>query len=189
MTIHIRNATSDDIVGAARTLAAAFDEYQWTRWSVPSYDYTKRLTELQGIFLRHALDCGLVLVDEANVSVAAFLPPYAPEPSHSHQVRIEQLLGDRLPALLAARLPQPPPGSWNLATVGVHPENWGNGAASALLSEGIRRIEESYSADIALETSDPRNVRLYARHGFEVTATTAIPSGPTVFSMLRNWHG
>ena len=38
---------------------------------------------------------------------------------------------------------------------------------------------------VALETSDLRNVRLYERHGFVVTATTAIEGGPTVYSMRR----
>lgn len=188
MTIHVRDATADEIPRAARTLAAAFDDYPWTRWSIPAVNYAEHLEELQGIYLRHAHGCGLVLVDDEQRGVAAFLPPDAPEPSEADQARIAQLLGDRLEALLTAELPQRSAGSWDLATIGVHPDSRGNGVASAILTEGLRRLDSSRAAT-SLETSDARNVTLYSRHGFTVTATTDIPNGPVVHSMLRGAAG
>lgn len=184
MTIYVRDAIADDIPIAARTLAAAFNDYPWTRWSIPAVNYAERLEELQGIYLNHALKYGLVLVDDEKSGVAALLPPDAPEPSEADQKRIAQLLEDRLDVLLTAELPQRPAGSWDLATIGVHPESWGRGIASAILTEGLRRLDSARAAT-SLETSDARNVALYARHGFNVTATTDIPNGPAVHSMLR----
>ncbi|WP_198684036.1 GNAT family N-acetyltransferase [Brachybacterium sp. YJGR34] len=184
MTIPVRDATADDLPTAARTLAAAFEDYPWTRWSVPAANHIGRLEELQGIYLRHALGCGLVLVDDALRGVAALLPPDAPEPSGADQERIADLLGDRLDALLAAALPRHPEGSWELATLGVRPNSRGGGVGSALLTEGLRRLDSS-RATVSLETSRERNLALYGRHGFTVTATTQIPGGPVVHSMLR----
>lgn len=184
----VRDATSSDLPTAARVLAGAFDEYPWTRWSIPSDGYRERLEELQRIYLGHALEHGLVLVDEGQLGVVALLAPDAPEPSAETQTRIAHLLGDRLERLITADLPPRPDGAWDLATVGVHPDAWGNGVASGLLREALRRLDE-LEQPVSLETSDPRNVTLYTRHGFEVTATTQVPDGPVVYSMTRQIAG
>lgn len=186
----VRDATPSDLPATARVLAAAFDEYPWTRWSIPADDYTERLEELQRIYLGHALEHGLVLVlvDEDQLGVVALLAPDAPEPSEETQTRITQLLGDRLERLITTELPPRPDGAWDLATVGVHPDAWGNGVASALLREALRRLDELEQL-VSLKTSDPRNVRLYSRHGFEVAATTHVPDGPVVYSMTRESSG
>lgn len=38
---------------------------------------------------------------------------------------------------------------------------------------------------VSLETSDPRNVTLYARFGFGTIAETQVPNGPKVSTMVR----
>ena len=185
MTSHARRATVADIPLAARVLARAFDEYPWTRWSIPADGYAQRLEALQDIYLRHALRCGLVLVSEDAHGVAALLPPDAPALPHEDQARIAELLGDRLAALVSAELPAAPSGSWELATLGVHPRSWGRGCGSALLAGALQEVDRSEARTVSLETSDPRNVALYERHGFGLTATTHIPDGPVVHSMVR----
>lgn len=184
MTPYILEATHSDIPQAARVLASAFEEYPWTRWTVPAEGYSKRLEALQAIFLRHALDHGIMLIEGECQGVAAFLAPGAPAPSDTDQARIADLMGDRLAALMATELPEHPAGAWELATIGVVPSRWGQGVASSLLSEGLRRLDTE-GATTVLETSDPRNVTLYSRHGFTVEATTNIPSGPVVHTMRR----
>lgn len=62
----------------------------------------------------------------------------------------------------------------------------GGGLGSAVLADALALVaKRAAGAAVSLETSDPRNVRLYERHGFAVTAHTAVPDGPDVFSMLR----
>lgn len=180
----IRNATAADIPYAAAILAAAFQDYPWTRWSIPAAHYQERLEELQGLYLYYALEHGIVLINDKNQGVAAFLPPNVPEPDTATQTRIAELLGDRIQAMLNTKIPQHPKDSWNLATIGVHPDNWGQGIASALLADGLQRLDAS-QAKVSLETSDSRNVTLYSRYDFNVTSLTQIPHGPTVYSMLR----
>ncbi len=68
--------------------------------------------------------------------------------------------------------------------MGVHPTAWRTEVASALLAEALRRLDDR-GASVSLETSDPRNVTLYSRHSFEVTATTQVPEGPVVCSITR----
>ncbi|MFI9642341.1 GNAT family N-acetyltransferase [Micromonospora sp. NPDC051925] len=186
MSAHIRRATALDLPSAARTLAVAFHEYSWTRWSVPADDYPRRLEQLQALYLGHALEHGFVLVDDDRQAVAAFLPPDAPAPGEELQARVADLHGDRLAALMAAELPSRPKGAWDLATVGVHPDRRGAGLGSAVTAAGLALVDESGDPNgIALETSDERNVRLYERLGFAVTARTTIEGGPLVYSMYR----
>lgn len=186
MTSTIRPATPGDIAQAARTLAIAFEDYPWTRWSIPADDYSARLESLQTLYCEHALSHGLLLVDESGRGAAAALPPSVPEPSESMQARVAELHGDRLDALFSAELPPSPPGTWEFATLGVRPTARGAGLGSALIDAALALIDERDPGNtVALETSDLRNVRLYERHGFSVTATTAIIDGPTVYSMRR----
>lgn len=184
----LRDALPADIPAAARTLAAAFDDYPWTRWSIPEDRHAERLEELQSIYLEHALSCGVVLVSEGVDGVAALLPPHAPAPADAVQARIVRLLGDRFETFLSVELPPRPPEAWELATLGVAPSARGRGVGSALLAEGLRRVDAA-GGSCVLETSDARNVELYSRHGFAVTETTRIPDGPVVHSMLRPGAG
>ncbi|WP_350347734.1 GNAT family N-acetyltransferase [Agromyces sp. G08B096] len=184
MTHLVRPAGPEDLDAAADVLAAAFDRYSWTRWSIPADDYSHRLKALQRLYLGHALKHGIVLVEARLRAVAAFLPPGAPAPDEPAEREIAALHGSRLAVLGALRLPAPPTEAWTLETVGVDPAHQGAGLGSAVTLAGLETAGE-HGAPVALETSDERNVRLYQRLGFETTATTFVQSGPTVYSMLR----
>jgi ribosomal protein S18 acetylase RimI-like enzyme len=180
----IRPATCSDLDSAARLLAAAFDTYSWTRWTLPDDGYAERLEEVQRLYLTHALHHGIVLVDEQVRAVAAFLPPGAPTPTEEIQQRVVELHGSRLAALSGLSLPDAPAGCWTLETVGVDPAHQGTALGTAVTAEGLAMIDQQ-GVPVALETSDERNVRLYQRLGFTTAATTSIPGGPIVYSMNR----
>lgn len=185
----IVRAGEADLDSAAHTLAVAFRSYAWTRWSIPAENYEFRLERLQRLYLGHALTHGIVLVAglgaDAVSGVTAVLPPCTPTPSEEFQTQVAELHGARLAAVAAADTPPFPDGVWNLATLGVHPEAQGNGLGSALTEAALVAVGESRTGSgVALETSDDRNVRLYERAGFHLTATTVIQDGPTVYSML-----
>lgn len=186
----IARAGNADLDAAAHILAAAFESYEWTRWSIPADDYAVRLERLQRLYLGHALEHGIVLVgglgaDDVN-GVIAVLSPSAPAPSDEIQAQLAELHGARLAVIASAETPPFPDEVWNLATLGVHPEAQGHGLGAALIGAALAEVDASrIVADTALETSDDRNVRLYERAGFTLTATTRIQDGPTVYSMLR----
>ena len=73
----LRDARPADLPAAAHTLATAFDDYSWTRWSIPEDHHAERLEELQSIYLEHALSSGIVLVSEHLDGVAALLRPHS----------------------------------------------------------------------------------------------------------------
>jgi GNAT superfamily N-acetyltransferase len=75
---------------------------------------------------------------------------------------------------------------WYLGVLGVDPEWQGRGVGSRLMQPILERADLEGLA-VTLETGQPRNLPLYARYGFEVTAELP-PVGdgaPVVWTMKR----
>lgn len=175
-----RLAKPEDLDVAAETLTAAFKDYPWTRHVIPPQEYELRLHRLQHLYLTHAKQYGIVVVTDAIEGVLALLPPDPPAPAPEVLEQILTLHGDRIDRLTQT---EGTPGAWRLETLGVHPESQGRGLATALLLFGLSTAAAHGAQRIELETSDPRNVRLYERHGFTVTSSTERPGAPPVWHM------
>jgi len=99
-----------------------------------------------------------------------------------------ELAGDRLAAqqeserLIAPHQPTEP--VWFLATVAVESERQGRGLGTAVIRPGLAEADRA-GLPAFLETADERNVRLYRRLGFEVTAEIDLPDGPRTWCMRR----
>lgn len=182
-----RLAGVDDLPTSAISLAAAFEHYPWTLHVIPEENYHQRLHDLQLLYLEYAHMHGIVAVVGNGEGVIALLPPDAPEPDPGMIDEIVRLHGDRIDRLDHADLPtDPPTGAWRLETLGVHPNSQGSGIASALLSFALTEAARRGGASVELDTSDPRNVRLYERHGFQTITHTDVGEGPPVWKMRAN---
>ena len=73
---------------------------------------------------------------------------------------------------------------WYLAILGVEPSQQGRGIGSSLLRHTLDSVDEQ-KLPAYLESSNPANVPLYQRHGFEVLDEVQIGSAPRFFPMLR----
>ena len=81
------------------------------------------------------------------------------------------------------RHPQDPP-HWYLFILGTEPAAQGRGLGSALLDQGLARVDAD-GMPAYLESSSERNLALYGRHGFEMTSEVVIPGGPRIWPMWR----
>jgi ribosomal protein S18 acetylase RimI-like enzyme len=73
---------------------------------------------------------------------------------------------------------------WYLPLIAADPAYRGGGLGSAILSHALRRCDED--GQIAyLESSNPRNISLYQRHGFEVIGEIQAGSSPVMYPMIR----
>lgn len=102
---------------------------------------------------------------------------------------VPALLGDRAPLVTAADTAvtavRPAPPYWLLAALGTRPSARGRGLAGVLVHEGLA-VVDAEGLPAVLDTSSERNVRLYERCGFAVTAEVDPPGGaPHVWVMLR----
>jgi ribosomal protein S18 acetylase RimI-like enzyme len=87
-------------------------------------------------------------------------------------------------ALLEVERAHPAEPHWYLAVLGVRPDRQGHGIGGALLEAGLARADAD-GLPCYLESSNPRNVGLYERHGFEITAEHWLPDGPVFTYMWR----
>jgi ribosomal protein S18 acetylase RimI-like enzyme len=73
---------------------------------------------------------------------------------------------------------------WYLPLLGVDPLYHGKGFGSALLQHALAKCDQD-NVYAYLESSNPRNIPLYERHGFELLGTIQFDTSPSIFPMLR----
>jgi len=73
---------------------------------------------------------------------------------------------------------------WYLPLIGVDPKYHGHGFGSALLHYTLNLCDRDNKLAY-LESSNPRNIPLYERHGFELRGTIQIGASPPISPMLR----
>lgn len=71
-----------------------------------------------------------------------------------------------------------------LMQLAVEPREQGRGLGSTLLKEGLERSTHAGRA-VWLETTNPRNLAFYERHGFVVQGRRSLPNDVTLVGMLR----
>lgn len=73
---------------------------------------------------------------------------------------------------------------WYLPMIGVDPAHQGGGLGSALMTEALKAVDRE-GMIAYLESSNPKNIPLYERHGFEVIGEIQSGSSPVLRPMLR----
>jgi ribosomal protein S18 acetylase RimI-like enzyme len=73
---------------------------------------------------------------------------------------------------------------WYLPLMGVDPSQQGKGFGSALLQQTLIQCDRDNKLAY-LESSNPRNIPLYERHGFELLGNIQVGTSPSIFPMLR----
>jgi ribosomal protein S18 acetylase RimI-like enzyme len=73
---------------------------------------------------------------------------------------------------------------WHLPMIGIHPSHQRRGYGAALLRHGLTLCDEQ-GVPAYLESSNPENIPLYQRHGFEVLGTIQVGTSPGITPMLR----
>tara|TARA_B000000437_G_scaffold170333_1_gene126524 strand:+ start:756 stop:1328 length:573 start_codon:yes stop_codon:yes gene_type:complete len=73
---------------------------------------------------------------------------------------------------------------WYLEYLGVDPNNHSQGIGTQLLKKSLNEIDALHDAAY-LESSNPRNMSLYERHGFEVVSKFQFGYGPPIHTMYR----
>jgi ribosomal protein S18 acetylase RimI-like enzyme len=74
---------------------------------------------------------------------------------------------------------------WYLAVIGVDTAYQGKGIGAQLMQGALARCDEE-GLMAYLESSNPANISLYERHGFQVVDEIQIDDGPVVTPMMRH---
>lgn len=186
----VRDATGADQGAVVDVITLAFAADPMARWSLPNPDsYLKAMPDLVRAFGARAFDCGGAhcLLDHGGA--ALWLAPGI-EPDGE---RLVGLIEEHAPAERMADLmtvfeqmdgyhPKEP--HWYLPLIGVDPVRHGQGLGSALIRHALARSDRE-GLPAYLESSNPRNISLYERLGFERLGVIQVGSSPTLVPMLR----
>ena len=77
-----------------------------------------------------------------------------------------------------------PKDAWYLEYLGVDPSKHSMGLGSLLLKKSLEKIDNLHQSAY-LESSNPKNMTLYERHGFETVSKIQFGGGPPMHTMYR----
>jgi ribosomal protein S18 acetylase RimI-like enzyme len=198
-----RLAGEADIPALARVMAAAFAEDPVTNWILRDGSPEERAALRERFFAAALASRGIpagasYFAPEAGAG-AVWIPPAMANSTTSPLAMLRMLphffafSGWRLPRLLRliqavdANHPREP--HHYLLFLGVDPAYHGQGLGSSILAATLARVDAE-GMPAYLENSNPKNTRLYERHGFRTTKEVALAKGgPHLWCMWREPHG
>ena len=188
----VRTAAVGDVPEVAAILASGFWDDPVMAWV---FDEAGRLEKLDCLF-RYGMTSRFIAGGATHVmddAAAGWLPPGPPPEGGDEGEFVTQLFGVgataeelvRLGAMSAAMdEAHPTEPHWYLAMIATRSARRGQGLGTVLLQHALEVVDQQH-LPAYLESSNPRNVTLYERHGFVVTGTIDIPSGPPLTPMWR----
>ena len=195
----IRSATVGDRAKMADSLASAFAEdplFRWMFGAGPNDTVEPKMRIFFDAFLKLDLsrDDHLVFTDEDGVGGAIWKHPNRWKMATGDIVRtmpaMVRAMGTKIPRVLGAlnaiEKVHPKEEHYYLEVLGTHQGKQSKGIGTAVITHMLDRIDAE-GMPAYLESSNPRNIPFYARHGFETTREIECGKGaPTVTAMWRN---
>ena len=171
-------------------LALAFSADPVVRWVYPEpAAFLAHFPRVADLFGGGAFDHAAAYRNDDFTAVALWLPPGVhPDeerliPHFEKTVAAEKL--DRLFSLFDQMARYHPEGPCrHLTFIAVDPARQGKGLGAALLEEGLRQCDRD-GIPAYLESTNPANLSLYRRHGFEQIGLIEAEGAPSLFPMLR----
>jgi ribosomal protein S18 acetylase RimI-like enzyme len=122
-------------------------------------------------------------------AVAMWLPPRVDVDGDAFVAMLTETVAPKLHDDVFAVVEQmddahPPFPHWYLALLGVDVAEQGRGLGGELMKSCLRIVDQDH-LPAYLDSSNPRNVSFYERHGFAVTGEAQAGACPPVISMLR----
>ena len=179
-----------DELAAIDSIVLAFAADPVTRWSWPdSHQYLTSMPQVARAFGGRAFGHDSAYRTDGYAGVALWLPPgVTPD---------DAALGDIMQRTVAASIRDdvfavfeqmakyhPSEPHWYLPLIGVDPVHQGHGHGNFLMTHALQRCD-SDRLPAYLESTNPRNISLYRRHGFEALGEIQVGSSPPLVPMLR----
>lgn len=182
--------TTTESKAAIAIVTMAFSADPAARWMYPdSNDYLQQFPRFVEAFGGKAFQHGSAHVAGDGCAAALWLPPDV-SPDEDKLLHILQTtVHDGIRADLMSVFDQmgsyyPPVPHWYLPLIGVDMPFQNRGYGAALLRHALRQCDID-RMPAYLESSNPRNISLYERHGFERIGEIQAGSSPSLYPMLR----
>lgn len=188
--IAIKTATASDQERAIAAVVLAFSADPASRWAYPDpHQYLTNFPNFVRAFGGKAFEQKTAYTDN-YAGVALWLPPGIQPDDNVLIPLLQQSIAERDQEDVFAVFEQmghyhPKQPHWYLPLIGVEPTQQGKGYGSALMQHSLRLCDHANQLAY-LESSNPANIPLYERYGFERLGTIQIGTSPSIFPMLRN---
>jgi len=186
----VKTAQSEDTQRVLNTLTLAFAADPAVRWMYPdAQQYLQYFPAFAYAFGGAAIARRTAFVSEGYSGAALWLPPDTAPDEAALTALLEKSVADRERADAFAVFEamgryHPDEPHWYLPLIGVDPARQGGGYGSAMLQHALGQCDDE-RLPAYLESTNPRNIPLYERHGFEVMGEIRIGNCPPIFPMLR----
>jgi ribosomal protein S18 acetylase RimI-like enzyme len=186
----IKTATASDEAYLIDVVVRAFAADPAARWSWPdSQQYFTHFPSFVRAVAGKAFTHGSAYYVDGYAAAALWLPPNVhPDEdkltSLAQRSVAEKIQKDFLSVFEQMGHYHPSEPHWFLPFMGVDPSQQGKGFGSALLQHTLIQCDRETKLAY-LESSNPRNIPLYKRHGFELLGTIQIGTSPSIAPMLR----
>jgi len=160
------------------------------RWSLADpLKYLEVFPSVAKAFGGNAFDNGTAYLAEDGAGAALWLPPG----SKPDEAALDRIFAENSPENIKKDLPaifeqiaryHPTEPHWYLSMIGVDPSRQGGGIGSSLMKDALEAVDRD-GVIAYLESSNPKNISLYERHGFEVIGEIQSGSSPVLRPMIR----
>ena len=174
---------------AVATMMLSFATDPFVRWFHPTAHIFNHSAEGFDAFGGGAIDHGGAYRTSNFEGVAFWYPP-GTGPDEDRLARVftelvpDEILGELFQVFEAMDQYHPEESCWYLPLIGVDPMHQGRGIGAVLMKASLARIDQE-GLPAYLESSNPRNISLYERHGFEVMGEIQHGSSPVITPMYR----
>jgi ribosomal protein S18 acetylase RimI-like enzyme len=175
---------------AFAVIVLAFAADPAARWSWPrSEDYLRNMPLLSHAFGAKSFGLGTADAIDGLAGVALWLPPGVKSDEEALGTLFERTAPASIQQDLARVFEQmanfhPHEPHWYLPLIGVDPARQGQQLGDKLMAHALARCDAD-RLPAYLESSNPRNLGFYQRHGFEILGKIQVGSSPTIVPMLR----
>ena len=186
----IKTALAQDQTGAIGVLTLAFSVDPMARWSLPDpAKYLAAFPLIAKAFGGSAFSKKTAYLANGFTGAALWLPPGAKSDEESLKRLFDENTEDSIKEDMQVIFEKmekchPAEPHWYLPMIGVDPAHQGEGIGSALMAEALKAVDRDGSIAY-LESSNPKNISLYQRHGFEVIGEIQSGNSPVLRPMLR----
>ncbi len=184
-------ASTADIDRAVAALTLAFSTDPVARWMYGGDPcaYLTRFPAFVRAFGGMAFAAGTAYWGGESNGVALWLPPGVHVDGAAVDALLEQTLAPERCAAIGAAFDEmarhhPDAPHWYLPLLGVDSAYQNRGHGTMLLEHALWQCDRDHMAAY-LESTNPRNISLYRRHGFEVLGTITVDSTCSITPMLR----
>ena len=171
-------------------LTLAFSTDPVARWTYPnSQQYLEYFPNFVRLFGGKAFETETAYYINSFSAAALWLTPGTSPDEAALAALIQNTVSKNLQSEVFAFVEQmgkfhPTERHWYLPMIGVDPTQQNRGYGSMLMQHALAACDRD-ELPAYLESSNPRNITLYQRHGFEIVGTIQVGSSPPMFPMRR----